>query len=202
MIDVELMTPHHVTIGYTGEPGSRTFYFQAQDTETHVTLLLEKVQAEGIADLLAELLTRLDDEPATDWDRAAMGLRDPIQPRWRVGEIALGLDPDAGRFALELTEFVPESLDDPIDPIDPADPTGPMDPVDPQDPADPADPIAVPEPREVRIWTDRDQARRLAAHAAELVAQGRPRCELCGRPTELDGSHVCPSTNGHGRLTR
>jgi hypothetical protein len=55
---------------------------------------------------------------------------------------------------------------------------------------------------ELRIWLDRDLARRLAAHATEIVGQGRPRCELCGRPTEPDGNHVCPATNGHGSLSR
>ncbi|MEX0834642.1 MAG: DUF3090 family protein, partial [Nitriliruptor sp.] len=55
---------------------------------------------------------------------------------------------------------------------------------------------------EVRIWADQDQVRRLAAHCAEVVGEGRPRCKLCGRPTDPDGGHVCPSTNGHGKLSR
>ena len=58
------------------------------------------------------------------------------------------------------------------------------------------------EPSTVQVSLDRDQARRLAAHAQETVTQGRPRCELCGRPMGLDGDHVCPSTNGHGALSR
>lgn len=169
-MDVELLTPHHVTVGYVGEPGDRTFFLQAQDDDETVTLLLEKGQVEAMAELLAQLLSRVDDRPATDWDRAAMDLRAPIAPRWRIGEIALGLDPEEQRFALELTEFMAEDDED--------------------------------EPREARIWADRDQTRRLAAHASEIVGQGRPRCQLCGRPTETDGSHVCPATNGHGHLER
>jgi len=57
------------------------------------------------------------------------------------------------------------------------------------------------EPRTARIGMDRDQARRHAAHAAAIVAEGRPRCRLCSRPLESDGGHVCPGTNGHGPLT-
>jgi uncharacterized repeat protein (TIGR03847 family) len=168
-MELELTRPHHVTVGFTGVPGGRTFFFQAEEVDARVTLLLEKTQVEGLGELLGQLLTRAGDEPATDWDHDAMALREPIDPRFRVGEIGLGLDPEAQRFVLELTEFTAEEGDD-------------------------AD--------QLRVWLDRDQARRLAAHAAEIVAQGRPRCELCGRPMAPDGAHVCPSTNGHGALTR
>jgi uncharacterized repeat protein (TIGR03847 family) len=169
-MELELTAPHHVTVGFTGLPGDRTFFLQAEDLEARVTLLLEKGQVEGLGELLGQLLTRVGDEPATDWDHDAMALRDPVDPRFRVGEIGFGYDPDADRFVLELTEVAAE------------------------EDADDAD--------RLRVWLDRDQARRLAAHAVEIVAQGRPRCELCGRPTGPDGEHVCPSTNGHGRLTR
>jgi uncharacterized repeat protein (TIGR03847 family) len=176
VIDVELTEPHHVTVGTVGEPGSRTFFVQAQDEVVLVTLVLEKQQVGGIGDLLAQLLARVEDRPATDWDRAAMALRDPIDPRWRVGELGVGIEDAGGRFVLEFTELLLAEDEDEL--------------------------AALPEPREVRVWLDQDQARRLAAHADELVGQGRPRCQFCGRPMDADGSHVCPSTNGHGRLTR
>lgn len=169
MIEVELSDPHHITVGYTGVPGQRTFFLQAQDEETLLTLQLEKAQVEGLGELLTQLLARVEDVPASDWDRAAMDLRTPIDARWGIGEISLGLDPDIARFALEVAEIAAEEIID---------------------------------PREARIWCDRDQARRLAAHAMEVIGQGRPRCELCGRPTDVDGGHVCPATNGHGRLSR
>ena len=169
MIEVELTDPHHVTVGWTGRPGERTFFAQAADEEQQVTVLLEKGQIAGLAELLTQLLARLDDRPATDWDRSAMALQEPIDPRWRVGGLSVGLDPERGRFVVEFEELTDAEQED---------------------------------PREVRIWADQDQARRLAAHAAEQVDQGRPTCQLCGRPTDLDGSHVCPAANGHGRLAR
>jgi uncharacterized repeat protein (TIGR03847 family) len=175
VIEFDLPAPHHVTVGYVGEPGQRTFCLQAEDVEQRVTLALEKEQVQGFGELLAQLLVRLEDAPATDWDRAAMALREPVEPRWRVGEISVGFDADADRFVLEFGEFLPDLEVADVDELD---------------------------PREVRLGTDRDQARRLAAHALEVVGEGRPRCQLCGRPMSLDGTHVCPATNGHGRLPR
>jgi uncharacterized repeat protein (TIGR03847 family) len=169
VIDVELTEPHHLTAGYTGVPGQRTFYLQAEDTSTRATFLVEKLQVEALGQLLGQLLTQLGDEPAGDWDRAAMELRTPVEPRWRVGGIEVGVVEDTDHIVLELEEAVAEDDE---------------------------------EPREARLWADRDQTRRLAAHAQEVVGEGRPRCELCGRPTEPDGTHVCPATNGHGRLSR
>jgi uncharacterized repeat protein (TIGR03847 family) len=107
-MELELTTPHHVTVGFTGVPGDRTFFLQAEDLEVRVTLLLEKGQVEGLGELLGQLLTRVGDEPATDWDHDAMALRDPIDPRFRVGQIGFGFDPDAERFVLELTEVSAE----------------------------------------------------------------------------------------------
>ncbi|MEX0868397.1 MAG: DUF3090 family protein, partial [Nitriliruptoraceae bacterium] len=54
----------------------------------------------------------------------------------------------------------------------------------------------------LRVAIDVDQARRFVAHAVEQVGEGRRACPLCGRPMASDGSHVCPSTNGHGTLTQ
>lgn len=171
MIDAELTDPHHVTAGFVGEPGARTFLVQAESPDERITLLVEKEQVRGLADILTQLLARVDDTPATDWDVDAMQLREPVEPRWRAGDISVGLDPERGKFVIELAELVGDDEDDD-------------------------------EPREVRIWVNQDQARRLAAHAESVVAQGRPRCRLCGRPTAADGDHTCPATNGHGRLSR
>ena len=169
MIGIELRAPHHLTADYLGEPGDRTFYLQAEDEHQRASFLLEKEQVAALAQALEQLLHQLDDAPATDWDRTAMQLRQPLAEQWRVGDIAVGADPESGHFFLELTELTGE--DDR-------------------------------EPWEARVWGVADQIRRLAAHAAEVVTQGRPRCRLCGRPEGPDGDHVCPATNGHGELAR
>ena len=167
-MDLEFDDPKRVTVGYLGVPGDRTFLLEVEDDTHRVQFLLEKSQVAGLGDLVAQLLVRLDDRPASDWDRDAMSLEPPFRPIWRVGAIAVGLDRETGRFHVELTEFVPE---------------GDV------------------EPRTGRIAMDRDQARRLAAHAATIVGEGRERCRRCSRPIEPDGRHVCPATNGHGPLT-
>lgn len=169
MIDIELTDPVHVTVGFVGEPGARVFYLQAADEHLLVSITLEKQQVAAVGELLGQLLARLGEAPVTDWDRRRMALREPVQARWRAGAIEVGLDPDQGRFLLELEELVPDEVGD---------------------------------PRELRIIASTDQVRHLAAHAAEIVTQGRPPCPLCGRPMAGDGAHVCPATNGHGALTR
>lgn len=167
-MDLEFDDPKRVTVGYLGQPGDRTFLLEVEDDVRRAQFHLEKAQVAGLGDLVAQLLARLDDRPASDWDREAMSLEPPFRPVWRVAGIAVGLDRDTGRFHVELTEMVPEDGD---------------------------------EARTARIAMDRDQARRFAAHAAAIVSEGRPRCRLCSRPVESDGSHVCPATNGHGPLT-
>ncbi|MGA1078260.1 MAG: DUF3090 family protein, partial [Nitriliruptoraceae bacterium] len=148
-MDIVVDDPRRITVGYVGQPGDRTFLLEVEDERQRVQFLLEKAQVAGIGELLGQLLARLGDRPPTDWDRDAMALAPPFQPIWRVGAIAAGLDPEARRFVLELTEFVPE------------------------------DDV---EGRTARLGAAHDQARRLAAHAAAIVDEGRPRCRLCGRP--------------------
>ncbi len=168
MPTLSLERPHHVTAGTIGAPGNRTFLIQVEDEAHRVTVIAEKGQVAGIADLVSRLLVRLDLVPATDWDAAAMGLREPIDPAWRVGEVELALDVDAALIVVRVAGIDTDG-DDPFDAIE--------------------------------FTIDIDQARRLAGHIDELVDQGRPRCRLCGRPMSDDGEHVCPSANGHGRLT-
>ena len=167
MIEHIFPAPHHITVGYLGQPGQRTFIIQIEDDEQRLSLVAEKGQIEGLGELLAQVLAQIDQTPATDWDREAMALREPVEPAWRVGEIGVGMDPQ-GRVLIELSALVPEDTD----------------------------------PDVARISIDHDQARRLAAHAQQIVGEGRPVCQLCGRPTDPDGSHVCPATNGHGVLSR
>jgi uncharacterized repeat protein (TIGR03847 family) len=47
-----------------------------------------------------------------------------------------------------------------------------------------------------RFALSRAQVAAFVARAAELVAAGRPPCELCGRPKDPEG-HMCIKTNGH-----
>ena len=107
-MDLEFDDPKRVTVGYLGVPGDRTFLLEVEDDTHRAQFHMEKAQVGGLGDLVAQLLARIDDAPPSDWDREAMSLEPPFRPIWRVGGIAVGLDRDAGRFIVELTEFVPE----------------------------------------------------------------------------------------------
>lgn len=112
-MDLELSSPDHVTADFVGEPGNRTFYVQAAEDAESVAVLVEKSQVVGLADLLIRLLAQVDAEPETVWDIAAMRLQEPVTPRWRAGAIAVGIDPQIGRFVIELTELVTEEDQEP-----------------------------------------------------------------------------------------
>lgn len=113
-MELEFTQPERLTADFVGEPGDRTFYLQAQDGEEEVSILVEKQQVAGIAELLERLLAGVDAAPYDVWDIPAMRLHEPVTPRWRGGQISVGLDPQLGHFVLEVTEFVPE--DDPREP--------------------------------------------------------------------------------------
>ena len=52
-----------------------------------------------------------------------------------------------------------------------------------------------------RVLATREQIAALAAHGAEVVASGRPPCQLCGQPLDPEG-HVCVRLNGHRSQNR
>ena len=116
MADLELSRPDHLTADFVGTPGQRAFYLQAAEGPELVTLLLEKGQVAELAGHLVHLLSRFDAAPSSEWDRERMRLREPVEPRWRVGTLSIGVDPAEQRFAIEAAEFVPE--DDPRQPAD------------------------------------------------------------------------------------
>ncbi len=107
-MDIELSAPEHVTADFLGEAGQRTFYLQASEQAETVSILLEKAQVAGIAQVLTELLAGVGAEPVSSWDIESMRLRMPVTPRWRAGAVAVGLEPELGRFLIEVTELVPE----------------------------------------------------------------------------------------------
>lgn len=106
-MNLELSTPDHVTADFLGEPGERTFFIQAIEDAEVLNILVEKEQVAGLAELLTELLGRVGSAPPSVWDVEGMRLREPVEPRWRGGGIAVGIEPALGRFLIEVTEFVP-----------------------------------------------------------------------------------------------
>jgi uncharacterized repeat protein (TIGR03847 family) len=162
----ELDPVERITASAVGEPGERTFYVQAEGAGEQVTLLAEKEQVRLLAQALTQLLSTLpeaeeDPGPAED----ELVLNGPLEPEWRVGEMAIEYDDENDRISIVINEMQSEEEEAPD------------------------------LPGRVRFVATRGQARALAAHALEVVAAGRPRCQFCGYP--LDPDHVCPAMNGH-----
>lgn len=51
----------------------------------------------------------------------------------------------------------------------------------------------------ISLLTTRNQVSAVREQVEKIVAAGRPRCPLCGRPLG-SGPHFCPESNGHARL--
>ena len=158
-----------ITAGALGEPGERTFYLQATQSEGLVALVVEKPQVQHLAQVAQELLARVDVVVTPDdLDTNEQQLREPVVPAWRAGSLAVGMDEDGERFLLEAHELTDDDDND---------------------------------QGVARFWMGREHLVGMAAYAAFVVEAGaRPTCELCDRPTETDGSHVCPVLNGHSPL--
>lgn len=170
--DVELDCTH-ITVGTVGDPGERAFYLQAAEGDRVFTFKIEKGQAAALAERLADFIDDLAESLGPDPVEVApdMALRVPIQPDFVVGSIGLGFDTGRDRVAIVCVEL----------------PMGDEDAFDEEDEDDL-------DRTEVRMLVTRTRARTLARHASEVVAAGRPSCELCGFPK--GPKHVCPRSNG------
>ena len=172
---VELDPVTRITAAATGEPGQRTFYLQARDDSTVVSLLVEKQQVALLAMHVDELLERIGapsaDDPAVP-DPSSLDLEEPVMPAFRVGQIGLGYDEARDLVVLQCEEYVPEDESEEI----------------------------VADPGRVRLWATREQVFALARRGEREVAGGRPTCRMCGEPIEPEG-HFCPRSNGHREIT-
>lgn len=165
--------------GTLGEPGNRTFYLQARAGEQVVTLRCEKQQVGMLGRYLTQLAEAMGPvEP----DRDIVGLVEPVEEQWVVGQLSVGVDEENGLILVTAEEVVTETIegDDDIDPevlaqlIEAAEILG--------------------EPAEARFVLNAAQALAFGERAEELVAAGRPPCRLCGAPMDPEG-HACPRWN-------
>ena len=95
---------------------------------------------------------------------------EPVEPEWRVGNMALAYDESEDRIVILLEEIRAEGED--------------------------AESEADTDASAARILLRRDQARSFLLHAIAIVDEGRPICQLCGLPMDPAG-HKCPASNGH-----
>ncbi len=155
----------HFTVGTVGPPGQRVFYLQAGVTGTVVSLKLEKQQVAALAEYLAGALREITDDPDAIVPEADIGLIEPVEAEWIVGDIGIGYDADAERMLVMATET--PSQDDTEDPDEEA---------------------------TARFRLTLGQVAGFVARARQVVAAGRPPCRFCGTPLNDDGTW-CPCSN-------
>lgn len=111
---VELDPVTHITAGAIGEPGHRTFFIQAIKGPDVVTLLCEKEQVLALAEAVDEMTENLEEEFGVtrhadlEIDEAAMAIKEPVDPLFRVGAMGLGYDANRDRILLVAQEALAE----------------------------------------------------------------------------------------------
>jgi uncharacterized repeat protein (TIGR03847 family) len=163
----DLPEPDRFTAGTVGPPGQRVFYLQAGAEGHVVTLRLEKAQVAALAEYLASVLADLaTPDPASL--PGELDLVEPVVEEWVVGQIGVVFDEDRDRMVVQAEELLEEEEEE----------------------------AGATDRGVARFALTRAQVAAFVVRAAELVAAGRPPCELCGRPKDPEG-HMCIKTNGH-----
>ena len=109
--EIELDPTDHIAVGTVGEPGQRAFYIQARDANRSLTMLVEKVQVQALAE---RAIAILEDEKAAP-EETPEDLVEPVKPDWRAGQLGLGFDPDR-KLALMVAQEAPDPEDEEVDP--------------------------------------------------------------------------------------
>lgn len=173
--------PERFVVGTVGEPGERVFYLQARSGSRLTSVVLEKEQAELLAEKTLELLEEvsrrhpdvigLNELPAVEDNEP---LEAPISEDFRAGALGLGWNAVTDRVIIEAhggtSDEVPDIEDD-------------------------SDEDA---PDCLRVRLDAVQARAFARRTQRVVAAGRPPCPFCHLPLDPSG-HICPRANGYRR---
>jgi uncharacterized repeat protein (TIGR03847 family) len=176
--------PERFVAGTVGQPGERTFYLQASGGGRTVSVALEKLQVNVLAERLEELLEEVrrrgvDDVPPPASARVledTAPLDAPVEEEFRVGTMGLAWDGEAGRVVVEALAQADADSELEVEPLSDADEG----------------------PDALRVVLTAEAARAFIVRAQRVVAAGRPPCPLCGLPLDPEG-HVCPRQNGHRR---
>ena len=169
--------PDRVVVGTVGVPGQRTFYLQARAGKQLISIAMEKLQADQLAEKIDEILDQLmtiDGNPFhvpanTPLELVDNDDLDPVEEQFRAGVMSLGWDPTTAQIVIEAY---------PLEEVDPDDDGFLEDDED----ADPAEVL--------RVRIPVGSARAFAKRTREVVGAGRPICVICGQPIDADG-HTC-----------
>ena len=200
--------PDRFVAGTVGLPGNRTFFLQARKGSALVSVVLEKVQVQVLAERLALLVAEIGrrgvqvPEALAPSDDDTSPLGEPLVEAFRVGTMTLGWDPEHEQVVIEARaqEEVDEDEDEASDDDD-ADADD--DDEEDEDPDEDDEPVTLeiddsdPDgPDLVRVRLTPLAARAFVERSLRTVAAGRPPCPFCGQPLDPTG-HICPRKNGY-----
>lgn len=174
---VEFDPPERFVAGTVGPPGQRVFFLQARKGNHLVSVSLEKVQVDALAERIHDLLD--GHSPAEASEQSALAYADtgpleaPIEDEFRVNTLSLTWDEERARVVIDCYDRDPEQEDDTFG----------------------AGSLGV---QTIRVVLVPAAARSFAQRALTLVASGRPPCPFCGQPLDPSG-HICPRANGYRR---
>lgn len=180
--------PDRFVAGTVGQPGNRTFFLQARRGGSLVSVVLEKVQVQVLAERMALLLAELArrgirvPEALSPADDDTAPLDEPLVEAFRVGTMTIAWDGESDEIVVEARarededdeEDEDEDEDEPVEVAD-DDPDG---------------------PDLVRVRLSPLRARAFVERSLRTVAAGRPPCPVCGQPLD-PGGHLCPRRNGY-----
>ncbi|GAA0557138.1 DUF3090 domain-containing protein [Paractinoplanes ferrugineus] len=189
--------PERFVAGTVGEPGDRTFFLQARGGGRVISVALEKVQVQLLAEKLEELLLEANKRFGVDMpELPVLAVHDnepldtPVDEEFRVGTLGLAFDVDSGTVVIEAIEAGEAEVEIELDEDTDEPPVEDDDDDEDEEPDDDLDRLRVRlTPEATRAFIDR---------ARRVVAAGRPPCPLCGQPLDPAG-HLCPRHNGYHR---
>jgi len=184
--------PDRFVAGTVGQPGSRTFFLQAKRGSALVSVVLEKVQVQVLAERMALLLAEVArrgvrvPEALAPGDDDTAPLDEPLVEAFRVGTMTLAWDGESDEIVVEARARDEDEDDEETEDDETEDDEEEVELSD----DDPDGPDLV------RVRLTPTRARAFAERALRTVAAGRPPCPLCGQPLDPTG-HLCPRRNGY-----
>lgn len=183
--------PDRFVAGTVGLPGNRTFFLQARRGGALVSVALEKVQVQVLAERMALLLAELArrgirvPEALSPADDDTAPLDEPLVEAFRVGTMTIAWDGESDEIVVEA-----RARDE-----------GEEDEEDEEDDEDDDEPVGIADddpdgPDLVRVRLTPVRARAFVERSLRTVAAGRPPCPVCGQPLD-PGGHLCPRRNGY-----
>lgn len=183
--------PDRFVAGTVGQPGNRTFFLQARRGSGLVSVVLEKVQVQVLAERMALLLAEVArrgvrvPEALAPGDDDTAPLDEPLVEAFRVGTMTLAWDGESDEIVVEARAR-PEDDEDDDDEEEGDDDEEEIELAD----DDPDGPDLV------RVRLTPTRARAFVERSLRTVAAGRPPCPVCGQPLDPTG-HLCPRRNGY-----